>query len=416
MKQAVTVITHQVGFGEINAWATLLAVTWLDVRQLLSVAEIQADSTVIRSEVVVYLPHLPTRLSQMTSPVMPSHPFLMPWFPSSPLPTETAIEAPFEAVAWIASTELVQQALPQLVQLKDWSLLNLAQILEQLNLPFYWGTVSALPVSSITCPTSTHTVLAVVPHYCCELWLARCLRSLLAQTRPPDHIVVIDDASNRLPAEIVESFPSVTLLAASQRVGPYRLIQQVIDDTHYWGYLFQDADDWSSSDRLQQLMYLALTTGAELVGTQEMRVNEDTARCIPINYPLDVNAALATKPGHAMLHPTSLVTRDLVQRLGGFATGLRFGGDTEFLLRAVWVAQVINLPSYSYFRRKRPNSLTTDPATGLESPARRQLLHQLKQGAIARQATSTAGQQPDLRAIATAPAIQLTHITGPCLH
>jgi hypothetical protein len=241
------------------------------------------------------------------------------------------------------------------------------------------------------------------------------LRSLLSQTRLPDGIVVIDDASNPPPIEIVEQFPGVTLMAAPDRVGPYRLIQKVIDDTHYWGYLFQDADDWSSCDRLQSLLHTALATGAELIGTQEIRVHDEAARLTGVNYPLDVNAALATKPGHPLLHPTSLVTRDLVQRLGGFATGLRFGGDTEFLLRAVWSAKVLNLPSYSYFRRKRLDSLTTAPETGLESPARLELLRQLKQRAIARNAAFAAKESVDRSPIATAPAIQLKHMTGPPL-
>ena len=48
--------------------------------------------------------------------------------------------------------------------------------------------------------------------------------------------------------------PGVTLLHAAENVGPYRLVQQVIDDTDYDAYLFQDADDWSAPDRLEQLL------------------------------------------------------------------------------------------------------------------------------------------------------------------
>lgn len=89
-------------------------------------------------------------------------------------------------------------------------------------------------------------MLAIVTHYRCEAWLNRCLESLVNQTRASDRIVVIDDASENLPISIVKQFPQVTLLASSVNVGTYRLIQQVINDTNYDAYLFQDADDNSN--------------------------------------------------------------------------------------------------------------------------------------------------------------------------
>jgi glycosyltransferase involved in cell wall biosynthesis len=237
----------------------------------------------------------------------------------------------------------------------------------------------------------------------------------VTQTRLPEGIVVIDDGSGKPPVTIVEEFPSVTLLNSPHQVGPYRLIQQVIDDTNYDAYLFQDADDWSTSDRLSNLLHAAEVSGAELVGTQELRVFEEESKLNPVVYPLDVNAALAEKPGHPLLHPSSLVARNLVQRLGGFATGLRFGGDTEFLLRAALVARIVNIPDYCYFRRKRVGSLTTAPDTGLDSPVRIELLKTLKNRALTNYTACRKGQLPCLEPLVKAEPIVLSHITGPQL-
>ncbi|MEM8638470.1 MAG: glycosyltransferase family 2 protein [Cyanobacteria bacterium P01_G01_bin.54] len=259
------------------------------------------------------------------------------------------------------------------------------------------------------------TILALVPHWRCEPWLPGALASLSRQTHPPTQIVVIDDASPQPPLAIAQNFPNVTLLQAPERVGPYGLIQSVIDHTDYDAYLFQDADDWSSGDRLATLLQTARHHGAELVGSQEIRVLENPAQFQAVGYPLDVNQALRPAPGHPLLHPTSLVTRSLVQRLGGFATGLRFGGDTEFLLRAHWQARIVNSPRFCYFRRKRPQSLTTDLATGLDSPARQALTQQMKQRAIANAQAFAQGQPLDLRPMYTASAIALKHCCGPPL-
>ena len=103
------------------------------------------------------------------------------------------------------------------------------------------------------------SVCAVIPHHACEAWLAQAIESLLEQSRPPERIVVIDDASQVPPVDLVAAFPDVTLLGVDVNGGPYRLVQSVVDATDFDAYLFQDADDWSAPDRLEIL----LATGAE---------------------------------------------------------------------------------------------------------------------------------------------------------
>ncbi|MEG4202724.1 glycosyltransferase family 2 protein [Microcoleus sp. Pol7_A1] len=401
----------------------------------------------INTEVTAILPantqlnFLPPQLANTALTFLP---------PRMEFPLETARQYPVATLAWMASTFLVKAALPQL-EINRWNLLAVAGELERQNIAFTWGNAMAntatlevehyktkashllknslINNTNVTknidkhninfsqkndTITSKSRVLAVIPHYRCEQFLHRCLQSLVTQTRPLDGIVVIDDGSDVPPVDIVRDFPGVTLLASALNVGPYRLIQQVISQTNYDAYLFQDADDWSSSYRLELLLAAAESYGAELVGTQELRVFEDD-RVLPVLYPLNVSAALAAKPGHPLLHPTSLVSRNLVLRLGGFATGLRFSGDTEFLLRAQFAATIVNVPDFGYFRRHRAGSLTTDRATGLDSPVRLELIQQLKKRAIANSAAVRSGKLPDLRPLKTAGSIELHYITGSAL-
>jgi Glycosyl transferase family 2 len=309
----------------------------------------------------------------------------------------------------------------------DWSVTGIDPVhplqqaidLEAQAIDIQWQSATAIPTTLPIVEAQFYqwpenpTILALIPHSRCEPWLRRCVNSLLQQTHPPTHIVVIDDASTPPPLPIVQDFPTVTLLTTPQQVGPYRLIQSAIDATDYDAYLFQDADDWSTVDRLEILLKTARHHGAELIGSQEIRILEPELVAQAVGYPLDVNQALKRSPGHPLLHPTSLVTRDLVQRLGGFATGLQFGGDTEFLLRAHWVARIVNTPRYCYFRRKRPGSLTTAIDTGLDSPARQALLKTLKQRAIEHYANPP--EIHDLKPLQTAAPISLTHRWGPSL-
>jgi glycosyltransferase involved in cell wall biosynthesis len=238
----------------------------------------------------------------------------------------------------------------------------------------------------------------------------------MRQTHPLDAIVVIDDASAVPPIDIVRAFPSVTLLVAETNVGPYQLIQHVIEKTRFDAYLMQDADDWSLPCRLELLLREAERTGAEYVSCQAYRLISAEADVVPLLYPLDVNAALTLQPTrHALMHPGSLISRDLVLRAGGYATGLRFGGDTEFEHRATHVGRLVNIPQFAYVVRNRERSLTTSPETGLRSIARQKFREEEFTRARTNAEREARGEPPLLAPLATAPLTPLAHVLGPHL-
>jgi len=260
------------------------------------------------------------------------------------------------------------------------------------------------------------SVLAIIPHYKCEAWLGDCLESLVRQTRPLDGIVVVDDGSGAPPTEIVRSFPQVTLSAFEENVGPYRISQEVIDQTGYDAYMFQDADDWSAPTRLALLLAEAERTGAEIVGCQAHRLISYEGEVVPLTFPLDVNAWLEVTPTkHGVIHPSSIVSRDLVMRIGGYATGLRFGADTEFEHRVIHVARIVNVPQFAYVVRNREDSLTSSEETGLRSAVRRELSNLQRRRTAENAALVAAGQEPILTPLSVAGPLPLTYVTGPAL-
>lgn len=258
------------------------------------------------------------------------------------------------------------------------------------------------------------SVAALVPHFRCEHWLVDCLDSLISQTRPLQAIIVIDDASDPPPTETVQQFPSVSLLASEENVGPYRLIQQVITNTHFDAYLLNDADDWSLDARLSILLDAAEREGAQMVGSQAVRLHCAEGEAISACYPTDVNAALVRNPiSHALLHGSSILSRELVMRIGGFSTALKFSADSEFLWRAAHIARIINVPQYCYFRRIWSGALTVAPETGLQSMARRNVRSLLRERAAQNVAATKEGGQPNLTPMSVAPPIKLSHVCGP---
>jgi hypothetical protein len=260
-------------------------------------------------------------------------------------------------------------------------------------------------------------ICALIPHFRAERYLASALDSLVKQTRPLQAIVVIDDASETPPREIVERFPGVTLLQSPISSGPYRLVQQVIDDTDFDAYLFQDADDWSAPERLELLLAEAVRTGAELVGSQGYRLLVEEGEAVPYHHPLDPHAALRDSPkSKPVHHPTTLVSRDLIQRVGGFGTGFRYSGDAEFLRRAGYVARLANVPDPLYVYRTRSDSLTGSEETGNHTPVRRRLWELQHDRARYNAERREAQLPPLLDPMAVTSPIRLEHITGPPLN
>jgi glycosyltransferase involved in cell wall biosynthesis len=280
--------------------------------------------------------------------------------------------------------------------------------------------VQRIAAAESTRPTHLHrqsTVLALIPHYQCEEYLSDCLAALSAQSRPLDGIVVIDDASVQPPISIVRQFPGVTLMSATENSGPYRLVQQVINDTDYDAYLFQDADDWSAPDRLERLLADAEAAQADMIGSQEVRVFCDEPEVVPIQWPVDGNAMFSERAtAFPLLHPTTLVSRRAMLAAGGYSMGLRFGGDAEFLRRVHHVARCVNSTHHGYFRRIRQGSLTTAPATAIGTPARKQLMEETFKRAHSNAEKVATGQLPDLTPLRPGPGIKLTRLTGPRLH
>jgi glycosyltransferase involved in cell wall biosynthesis len=260
------------------------------------------------------------------------------------------------------------------------------------------------------------SILAVIPHFHCERWLGQGLDSLLRQTHPVDGIVVIDDGTGEPPIDVVRDSPQVTLLESAENVGPYRLSQQVIAATGYDAYCFQDADDWSMPTRIEHLLREAERTGAEYLSAQGYRLISSEGEVVPLTYPLDVNAALDLMPTkHAIMHPSSIVTRDLVMRTCGYAMGMRFGGDTEFSHRACHVGRMVNVPTFEYVLRNRPESLTSSEETGLRSAARQAVREIEFARATDNHERVKRGEAPDLSPLRDAEPVAIRHLLGPRL-
>ena len=134
---------------------------------------------------------------------------------------------------------------------------------------------------------------------------------------------------------------------------------------------FCDSDDFCTFDRFYRQFNHFSLFGGDMVGSHELRIDTIQKQVIAVRFPLDAHWALKRRPNHVLYHPTTLIKREAFIKNGEFSTDRRFGADTQFLIRARFLLDVIgNIDQFLYVRVKRPHTLSTARKTALGSPAR----------------------------------------------
>jgi hypothetical protein len=153
-------------------------------------------------------------------------------------------------------------------------------------------------------------------------------------------------------------------------LGPYVIRQELALRSAEPLLAFHDSDDISCADRFCALYREMQRTRSELIGCHELRVDEINREVLAIRFPLDATEGLRRCYGHALLHPTSMVTRDGFLEAGGFSTSFAISSDTQFLLRCYFKLPIRNVDGFFYIRRRHPAALTVAPDTNMDAPMR----------------------------------------------
>lgn len=171
--------------------------------------------------------------------------------------------------------------------------------------------------------------------------------------------------------ELAERFPWAEFYRSKPHSnGPYVSRERFIRTGAAPIVMFQDSDDAPTLSRRAALVPELFESGADLIGSHELHVNEMWGKVMALRYPLDVSSALAKGEGHTLLLPTSAGRRKALVTAGGFSTNRMFNSDLEFMYRAFFFLRLRNVDEFLYIRRSRAGSLTQSPETGILSPAR----------------------------------------------
>lgn len=197
-------------------------------------------------------------------------------------------------------------------------------------------------------PTQSESVSVVIPAWNVAAYIARAIDSVLAQTRPAQEILVVDDGSSDGTADIVRGYGDRVRYIYQPQTGAAEARNRGISEAAGRWVAFLDADDQWLPDKLARQMEL-LARNPDIVWAysnyllhhtdsdrQTLSHTSQTAVGLLAGRDFfdDYLAAYAAGAPNSMT--TMIVRRDILMAVGMFEVGRKWAQDTDLGLRIAY--------------------------------------------------------------------------------
>jgi glycosyltransferase involved in cell wall biosynthesis len=228
---------------------------------------------------------------------------------------------------------------------------------------------------------STNTFAVVIPLYNKEHYIARAITSVMAQTRPVDEIIIVDDASTDSSIDKVARFqdPRIRLLRRTdpqQRGLPATRNVGIRSARSHWIALLDADDSWRDDfiEEIEKLLTQAsdhtgmLFTGWENIWSSGVTrdpysASRDRLGFTQLNFDSFVSTWLRLGSCPVMCSGVVL-RRDMLFEAGLFQERCRRGEDKEMWLRLLSIADALASPRVcSSYYRAIPGQMQVSVAT-----------------------------------------------------
>jgi glycosyltransferase involved in cell wall biosynthesis len=196
-----------------------------------------------------------------------------------------------------------------------------------------------------------------------EPYLREGVESVLTQTFEDFEFIVLDDGSTDNTAQILESYddPRIVRLSNPANLGLPKSFNRCLSVCRGEIIVRQDADDMSMPSRfMEQLDYLERHPDIGVLGTQMDVVDERGDFLykyeLPISHPM---IAWQLFFGRSLAHPTVMMRRSLIERVGGYNPSFPYSEDFELWTRLVEITRIENLSNPLYKYRWRADSFSS---------------------------------------------------------
>lgn len=215
----------------------------------------------------------------------------------------------------------------------------------------------------------TPTVSVIIPSYNRETLIGETVANLLAQTQPPDEIIVVDDGSTDNSVAVIRAFGDKIKLIQQPNQGPGTARNAGLKIATGEFVQFQDSDDLFSLNKIETQSKLLERTGADIAfcpwvklkieGQNVSLENRVLQQAMP---PEKINLSCWWLRGWSTVFQSLMFRRSFLNKVGFYRTDLMPSEDSEFFFRLLANAPTAEFTNRALmlYRLHNVNKITQD--------------------------------------------------------
>lgn len=206
-------------------------------------------------------------------------------------------------------------------------------------------------------------VSVIIPAYNCQHLVAKAIQSILEQTHQNLEVLIADDHSSDDTKAVIESFEDSRLKTVhnTQNIGYLRTVNRLFEHATGDYICFQDADDWSAPDRIEQQLSTVISKSADACGTGIYYTSLQGKIQERVIYPeisTDIRRGIL-RGQPAVCYASILFSKRVLTSIGGYREFFVAGAeDVDWLLRILEKHSFVNIAAPLYYYRFSPTSIT----------------------------------------------------------
>ncbi len=200
-------------------------------------------------------------------------------------------------------------------------------------------------------------VAVVMPCYNSSRYLGEALASVFAQTRAPDEVIVVDDASTDDSVEIARK-AGATVIASERNIGPASARNLGIASTSADLIAFLDSDDCWMPHHLATLLPAFEQDPDTVFAFGRVRNYERPPVHITANLVAARDIFLELLVTNVVVQSATIARREALRAVGGYPEGMRYSEDYSLWLRLAMNARVATTDAATCRRRTHEGQLS----------------------------------------------------------
>lgn len=202
-------------------------------------------------------------------------------------------------------------------------------------------------------------VSVVMPAYNMEAYLEESINSILNQSYRNFEFIIIDDGSTDRTPEILKRLtdPRIKLIFNEKNEGNYPARNKGCRLAKGRYIAVMDADDIAYANRLEvQVKYMEehpeiFASGSAYKLSENNLIVTESTKWDEIRFVLFKT--------FCMLHPTMILRKDILEKVGFYHETSRYAEDYDLVLRLARIGKVINIPDVLLMRRIHPAQISS---------------------------------------------------------